>query len=131
MALETTAFTGLGIAVFRILVGGIFVAHAIPKLENPGSTQKFFESVGLHGSTWFLYLALGVEVIAGTLLAIGLYTQLAAFILTIYMGIATNIAIGEMNKEFEGGYEVDLLLLGASFMFYLMGGGRYALDAVL
>lgn len=129
--LETTAFADLGIAVFRIIVGAIFVAHAIPKLEHPESTQEFFESVGLHGSVWFLYLALGVEVIAGTMLAIGLYTQMAAFILTIYMGIATNVAIGKMDKKFEGGYEVDIILLGASFMFYLMGGGKYALDVIL
>lgn len=131
MSLETTAFTDLGIAVFRIVVGAVFLAHAVPKLEDPEATQEFFESVGLHGSPWFLYLALGIEIMAGTLLAIGLYTQMAALILTVYMGIATNIAIGKMDKKFEGGYEVDLLLLAASFMFYLMGGGKYALDAIL
>ena len=131
MSLASTAFADLGIAAFRIILGGVIVAHAIPKLENPESTQKFFENVGLHGSTWFLYLALGVEVIAGTLLAIGLYTQISAFVLTLYMGVATYVAIEKMDKDFEGGYEIDILILGATFMFYLMGGGKYALDAVL
>jgi len=37
----------------------------------------------------------------------------------------------EMDKDFIGGYEVDLILIGASFMYYLNGAGKYALDAVL
>jgi len=126
-----TMFADLGIAVFRIVLGAVFVAHAAPKIEDPEATQEFFESVGLHGSTWFLYTVIAVEVVAGTMLAVGLYTQFAAFILTVFMAGTTYVAIGKMDKDFEGGYEVDLLLLTASFMFYLMGGGKYALDAVL
>lgn len=126
-----TMFADLGIAVFRIMVGSIFVAHAAPKIEDPESTKEFFESVGLHGSEWFLYSVLAVEIVAGTMVAVGLYTQFAAFILTVYMAAVTYVAITRMDKDFEGGYEVDLLLLTASFMFYLMGGGKYALDALL
>jgi hypothetical protein len=37
----------------------------------------------------------------------------------------------KMDKEFEGGYEVDILLLGACFMYYLVGAGQYAVDAVI
>ncbi len=126
-----TQFGDLGLAVFRIIIGAVFVTHALPKIKDPESTREFFKSVGLPDSLYLVYLAIGIEVVAGTLLAIGLYTQLAALTLTLFMAVATYIAIVEMGKEFEGGYEVDLLLLGACFMYYLQGGGKYALEAVI
>jgi putative oxidoreductase len=126
-----TAFGDLGLAVLRIIVGGVFVSHAVPKIEDPASTREFFSSVGLPDSLYLVYLAIGIEVLAGTMLAIGLYTQLAGLALTAFMLVATYIAIEKMDKDFEGGYEVDLLLLAASFMYYLNGPGMYAVDAVL
>jgi len=126
-----TQFGDLGLAVFRIIIGAVFVTHALPKIKDPESTREFFKSVGLPSSLYLVYLAIGIEVVAGTLLAIGLYTQLAALTLTLFMAVATYIAIVEMGKEFEGGYEVDLLLLGACFMYYLQGAGKYALEAVI
>lgn len=126
-----TGFGDLGLAVFRIVLGGVFVSHALPKIEDPHSTREFFSSVGLPDSMYLVYLAIGIEVIAGTMLAIGLYTQLAALSLTAFMLVATYVAVEKMDKDFEGGYEVDLLLLAASFMYYLHGPGMYALDAIL
>lgn len=126
-----TAFGDLGLAVLRIIIGGVFVSHAVPKIEDLGSTREFFSSVGLPDSPYLVYLAIGIEVIAGTMLAIGLYTQLAGLTLTVFMLFVTYIAVEKMDKGFEGGYEVDLLLLGASFMYYLNGPGMYALDAIL
>lgn len=131
MVFDPTQYAPLGLAVFRIIVGGVFVSHAVPKIEEPGSTQDFFSSVGLPDSLYLVYLALGIEVIAGTLLAVGLFTQAAAFLLTVFMLVATYVAVEKMDKDFQGGYEVDLLLLGATFMFYLNGAGKYALDAVM
>ncbi|MFB6145404.1 MAG: DoxX family protein [Candidatus Nanohaloarchaea archaeon] len=127
----TTQYSALGLAVFRIILGAVFVRHAVPKIEDPESTRDFFHQVGIPAAPYLVYLALATEVIAGTLLALGLYTQLAALVLTVFMLVVTYIAVVRMDKEFEGGYEVDLLLLGAVFMFYLVGAGQYALDAVL
>lgn len=127
----TTQYAALGLATFRIIVGAVFVRHAMPKIQDPESTEEFFRQVGIPAAPYLVYLALAVEVIAGTLLAIGLYTQLAALVLTVFMLTVTYIAIVKMDKDFEGGYEVDILLLGAVFMYYLAGAGQYALDAVL
>jgi len=126
-----TQYAALGLATFRIIIGAVFVKHAVPKIEDPKSTQEFFKSVGLPDSSYLVYLALGIEVVAGTLLAIGLYTQMAALVLTAFMFVASYVSIKELDKSFEGGYEVDLLLLGATFMFYLNGAGQYAVEAVL
>lgn len=131
MIIESTQFADLGIAVFRIIVGLIFVSHALPKIQDPHSTREFFSEVGLNDSLYLVYLAIGIEVILGTLLAIGLYTQMAALVLTGFMLVASYVAIIEMDKDFEGGYEVDIILLGAVFMFYLMGAGAYSVDAVI
>lgn len=131
MIIESTQFADLGIAVFRIIVGLIFVSHALPKIQDPHSTRQFFSEVGLNDSLYLVYLAIGIEVILGTLLAIGLYTQMAALVLTGFMLVASYVAIIEMDKDFEGGYEVDIILLGAVFMFYLMGAGAYSVDAVI
>lgn len=126
-----TEFAPLGLAVLRIIVGGVFVSHAVPKIEDPHSTREFFSSVGLPDSLFLVYLAIGIEVVAGTMLAIGLYTQVAALALTLFMLAATYVAIQKIDKDFEGGYEVDLLLLAVSFMYFVNGPGMYALDAVL
>ncbi|MFB6209645.1 MAG: DoxX family protein [Candidatus Nanohaloarchaea archaeon] len=132
MVLElTTQYAALGLATFRIILGSVFVKHAVPKLEDPESTREFFKSVGLPDSVFLVYLALAIEIVLGTMLAIGLYTQLAALFLTAFMVFVTYIAIVKMDKGFEGGYEVDLLLLGACFMYYLNGAGKYAVDALL
>jgi len=131
MVFDTTQFAPLGLAVLRLVVGGVFVSHAVPKIEDPESTRQFFASVDLPESIYLVYLALAIEIVAGTLLAIGLYTQLAALVLTGFMLVATYVAVEKMHKEFAGGYEVDLLLLAAVFMFYLNGPGMYALDALM
>lgn len=130
-AAVSTVLGDLGLAVFRVIVGAVFVSHAIPKIEDPESTREFFSSVGLPDSMYLVYLALGVEVVAGTMLAVGLFTQLTGLVLTLFMLVATYVSIDRIDKDFEGGYEVDLLLLGASFMYYLNGAGKYALDAVV
>lgn len=130
-ALFGTAFADLGLAVLRIIVGGVFVSHAVPKIEDPHSTREFFASVGLPDSLYLVYLAIGIEVVAGSMLALGLYTQLAGLVFTGYAAVTTYVSIQKMDKDFAGGYEVDLLLLGAAFMYYLNGPGMYALDAVL
>jgi len=127
----TTQYAALGLATFRVIVGAVFVKHAMPKLENPHSTREFFRSVDLPDSVYLVYLALGIEIVAGTLLAIGLYTQYAALILTVFMFVATYVATVKMDKDFKGGYEVDILLLGACFMYYLNGAGQYAVDALV
>lgn len=127
----TTEYAALGLLTFRIILGAVFVRHAVPKLEDPTSTREFFRSIGLPDSIYLVYFALGIEVVAGTLLAIGLYTQYAALLLTSFMLVATYVAIVKMDKEFEGGYEVDILLLGACFMYYLNGAGQYAVEAVI
>jgi len=85
---EPTMFGDLGLAVFRIILGGVFVSHALPKIQNFEETQEFFDEVGIHSHPTFVYLALGIEIIMGTLLAIGLYTQFAALVLTVFMFIA-------------------------------------------
>jgi uncharacterized membrane protein YphA (DoxX/SURF4 family) len=131
MSYEPTMFADLGFAVFRIIVGAVFVSHAVPKVEDPESTREFFQNVGLHGHPLFVQLALGIEIIMGTMLAVGMFAQSAAFVLTLFMLVATYVSIVKMDKDFMGGYEVDLLLLGATFMFYLAGAGQYAVDAVL
>lgn len=125
------AYAELGFAFLRVVVGTIFMVHAVPKLRDPESTKDFFHSVGLPETIYTVYLAIGIEVIAGAMLALGLYTRIAALFLTVFMMVASYVAVYEIEKEFEGGYEVDLLLLAASLMFYLNGAGKYALDALL
>lgn len=124
-------YAELGTAFLRVVVGSLFIMHALPKIRDPESTRDFFHEVGLNDSIYLVYLAIGIELIAGIMLAIGLYTRVAALLLTTFMMVASYVAVYEMDKDLEGGYEVDLLLLAASLMFYLNGAGRYAIDALL
>lgn len=121
----------LGMAFLRVVVGSLFVMHALPKIRDPESTKEFFHDVGLNDSIYLVYLAIAIEMVAGIMLAIGLYTRVAALLLTVFMMVASYVAVYQLEKDLEGGYEVDLLLLAATLMFYLNGAGRYAIDTLL
>ena len=130
-----------GVAVLRLVVGAVFVAHGLPKLlpiwgASPARMAAMFEAVGLQPAL-VLVLAVGVvELLGGAALFLGVFTRLVAVPLAIDMGVAIwkvhwpngfflNLAL---EPGVQHGYEYALVLCGALCCLILAGPGALSID---
>lgn len=121
-----------GLLLLRIVVGLLFAAHGAQKLFSwfggggPQGTAGFFASVGYRGPA-LLAIVVGLsELGGGLLLAAGLLTPLAAFLLATVMLNA--IATVVFPKGLLGGWELELTLLTVVIALTATGPGELSLD---
>jgi putative oxidoreductase len=129
--------------LLRVAVGLAFVPHG---LRN---TLGFFPNTGVRaqsiallaeqldrdgwrpGKVWAPLIS-GTQLIAGPLLALGLFTRVAAVPLVIFL-IVTNFERWRVGKYFwnQLGLEYTLMWTIAAIYFLVHGGGAYSLDRLL
>ena len=130
------SLSGIALPLVRLAAGLIIVPHGCQKLFGwfggggiQGSVQFFEQTVGLTpGAAWAVFIG-GVEVIGGLLLAIGLFTRIAAAAITIQMIYL--IFVFHWAQGFfwtARGIEYPLLWGIVVLAFFIMGGGRYSVD---
>ncbi len=124
-----------GLLLLRLVVGALFVAHGSQKLfgwfggGGPQGTGAFFASLGYRMPA-LLAIVVGVaEVGGGLLLAAGLFTPLASFLLATVMLNA--IATVVWPKGLIGGWELELMLLSVPIALAVTGPGRLSLDRAI
>lgn len=119
--------TGYGIALLRISLGIMFLAHSIIlKLFTFGlpGTAKFFESVGL--PSWLAYVTFVGEAVGGIMLLLGIYTRQVALVLTLPLIGAILWVHGSNGWVFtapNGGWEYPLYLFILCIAQALLGNG--------
>jgi len=114
----------------RVVVGLIFLAHGWPKLANLRTTWQNFEFMGFKpGIFWGTIVAL-VETFGGLLMLTGWYVEYAGILLTADMFVATLWKL-KRGQKLVGGYELDLLVMSASFLMATLGPGIYSLENYL
>jgi putative oxidoreductase len=128
----------LGLFALRLVVGLLFAGHGAQKLfgtfggHGLEGTGGFFESLGLRPGRAMAFGAGAAELGGGVLLALGLLTPLAAFLLTATM--VTAIASVHWQKGVwagNGGYEYNLVLIAVVFALTAVGAGNWSLDHAL
>ncbi len=129
---QQSQLTSFAIALLRISLGIMFLAHAIVlKLLTFGlsGTAAFFVSVGL--PAWLAYLTFGAELIGGLLLVFGFWSRWAALALAPFMlGALVTVHLGNgwVFTAQGGGWEYPAYLFILCLTQAMLGNGAFALQ---
>lgn len=119
----------LGLLVLRVGVGGLMAfSHGLPKLLGFAQMSKSFANPLGVGPTLSLTLAIFGELVCGALLALGLFTRLAAAPFVFTMLVAAFVVHADdpfAKKEFA------LLFAIPGLALMLTGAGRLSLDQLV
>jgi putative oxidoreductase len=126
----------LGLALLRLIVGGLFIGHGLQKLAGkfggygPEGTGQFFETLGLRPGKTHAIAAGAAETGGGALIALGACTPLGAAMLTGAMATAIRTVHAPKGPwAAEGGYEYNLVLMAGVFAITDVGPGSWSVDA--
>ena len=104
------------------------INHGFDKLQHFGKLEySFFDPFHI-GHRWSLVLAILAEVFSSLLVALGLFTRLAALIVVIEMGVAAFLFHKGTSLP---AHEPALLFLTAYFSILLVGPGRFSVDGMM
>jgi putative oxidoreductase len=121
--------TQIGIALLRVSLGVMWIAHALLKLlvfTLPGTAQ-YFASIGFSG--FLAYPVFAAELLGGIALLLGVYARQAALALVPVMAVAAWVHLpnGWVHTSTGGGWEYPLFLIAASISLWLLGDGAAAI----
>jgi putative oxidoreductase len=111
----------------RVLIGILFLVAGIMKAMNLAGTTGYMTKLGFPAPELMAYLSTIIELAAGVMLIIGWQTRRVAWLLVVYVAIATGMA--HRFWEYEPAQRVNqinhflknLALIGA--MLYIIVGG--------
>jgi putative oxidoreductase len=137
--METTTncwSNNVGKLLLRVTVGGLLLMHGVDKIMHPEYVAGIKDAVAKHNLPESMAYGVYVgEVLASSLVLIGLITRVAAVVVAINMGVAVWLA--HMNilwtmKE-GGGWAVELqafyFLCALCILF--LGPGQFSFDNLL
>lgn len=120
----------LALLLLRAALAVIFLYHGLPKLTHSAQWVQNFRHMGFPG--YFAYLAGILEVFGGALLIVGLFTRIAAILLSIEMAIALAKVHGLITHPANvRAYEFPLALATGAFVLATVGAGVISLDRAL
>ncbi|SEE25899.1 DoxX family protein [Ruania alba] len=124
----------LALAVTRIVIGIIFVAHGWQKVSTFGiaGTAEGFTQMGVPlptASAWFTAI---VELGGGAALILGILTPIAGALLLLNMvGALVLVHAGAGIFVTDGGWELVAALGSAALALTALGAGRFSLDSAI
>jgi putative oxidoreductase len=123
----------VALAILRVVVGVIFVAHGAQKLFGfgLGNVAANFGKMGIPAAPVTGPLVALVEFFGGLGLIGGLLTRLSGLGLAIDMLGAVLLVHLPNGLIGPKGFELPLSLFGATLALAIVGGGRYSLDHLI
>jgi len=123
---DTHGTVPYGVALLRISLGVMWIAHALLKLfvfTLPGTAQ-FFASVGFPG--FLAYPVFAAELLGGLALLVGVYARQVSLALVPIMAAWVHLPNGWVHTSPNGGWEYPVFLIVASIVLWLIGDGAMA-----
>jgi putative oxidoreductase len=120
-----------GLLILRLFLGLGLMAHGYQKFFVYGVSgfAGLLEKLGAPAPTASAWLSAGTELVGGLLIALGLFTRLAAVPLAFNMAVAAFLAhSGYFITNTPPGREYALNLGAAFVALALTGAGRYSID---
>lgn len=122
-------FNDWSLLILRLVTAIIFAVHGWSKLKNLKTTRENFSSMGFKpGWLWGTYAAI-LESAGSILLTVGLGVQIVSVLLAGQIAVAILWKL-KNGQKLTGGYELDLLLVGALLALATGGGGAFAFDGL-
>lgn len=121
----------LGLAILRVVVGIVFLAHGAQKLFDSGlgGTAEAFAGMDVPLASITGPAVAFVEFFAGAALILSLFTRWAALGVGIVMVGAIAFVHAPNGFFVPNGIEFPLTLLAAASALFLAGPGAYSVDA--
>ena len=116
--------------VGRLLIAAIFLHEGVTKLSNIAGSAAYARAFGVPGE--LLPLAIAVELGCGLLIALGLFTRLAALVLAgfcLFTAAVFHVKFAEVNQLLH--FEKNLAMAGGLLVLAVHGPGPLALGASL
>lgn len=130
---STPAATAAAIAILRIVVGLVFVAHGYQKVFVFGhaGVAQGFAGMGVPAPTLTAALVAALELLGGVALILGVGTRIAAILLACDMLGAILLVHGPNGFFLPTGAEFAFTLLGAATALAVAGAGTASIDGIL
>lgn len=118
------------LAAVRIITGLLMIYHGYEVFDDEKMKVYFGWDVfqKLPAPVLMIFIGKIVELVAGILLVIGLFTRIGALLLVFVM-IYITFFIGQGKFWYEDQHPFLFILLSLIFLF--IGGGRFSLDHIL
>lgn len=116
-----------GMTILRVVVGIVFLAHGMSKLQNMEGTISFFASLGM--APFLAYLVAWAETLSGIMLIVGFMTMYASYVIAIIMIVA--IFTVKLKAGLLGGFELDLVLLASALALAWSNTSHMSLDKAM
>ncbi|MCM2389639.1 DoxX family protein [Streptomyces albipurpureus] len=125
----------VAVLLFRLLLGGVMIAHGCNHLFGPGGvegTARWFGGMGFAPARMHALMSGWIEIAAGGALVLGLFTPFAAAAVVGVMAVAGWVAHRPNGLfVFRDGYEYVLVLAVCAVVLAMLGPGRLSLDHAL
>jgi putative oxidoreductase len=121
------SWSGPLLSVLRIMTGLLFLAHGTAKFFSFPATENFPAPVALFSFTGLIG---ALEVVGGILIVLGLFTRLAAFVLSGFMAVAYFMAHAPQGfHPINNGGELAIMFCFVFLYLAAQGAGPWSLDA--
>lgn len=125
-------YSFLATTILRVTLGLMFVWFAYSQFfQKRHPHVAFFEKLGFHPERKYITLLTSIGGIAGTLLVVGAYTQIAALTIGTLMTLTIIMKLRKPSAFAHNPIELYILLAVVSFVLAFLGAGAFAFDLPL